>query len=195
MSIPHVIEQTAKGHERVYDLYSRLLKDRVIFIRGEFDQLMADAIVAQLLFLESVDPDEEIRIYINSPGGSVTAMFAIHDVMEYISCDIRTVAYGQAASAASFILMAGTKGKRMALPNSEIMIHEMAGGFKGKAKDMKNQWENIEKLDEKLNKLLAKFTGQPLRKIKKDVKLDKYMSAKEAVDYGIIDEVLVKRGK
>ena len=195
MSTPFVIEKGSGGQERVYDLYSRMLKDRVIFIRGEFSSDMADAVIAQLLFLESVDSDEEIRMYINSVGGSVDAMFAIFDVMRYIKCDVRTVAYGQAASAASFILMAGTKGKRMALPNTDIMIHELAGGFQGKAKDMKNKWNYLAKIDKKLNEHLSKFTGQPLEKIEEDIKLDHHMSAEDAVEYGIIDKVLNKRGE
>jgi ATP-dependent Clp protease protease subunit len=193
-SIPYVIEKGPKDQERSYDLYSRMLKDRIIFIKGEFDQHMADAVVAQLLFLESQDPDADIMIYINSPGGSVTAMFAIYDVMQYIKCDIVTIAYGMAASAASMILMAGTKGKRYALPSASIMIHEMAGGFSGKAKDMRNQWENLDKLDKKLNKMISDFTGQKLKKVEKDVKLDYYMSSEEAVEYGIIDKVHFKRG-
>lgn len=195
MTIPYVIEKGPKDQERSYDLYSRMLKDRIIFIKGEFDQYMADAVVAQLLFLESQDPDSDIMIYINSPGGSVTAMFAIYDVMTYIKCDIVTIAYGQAASAASMILMAGTKGKRYALPNASIMIHEMASGFSGKAKDMRNQWENLDKLDKKLNNMISDFTGQSLDKVEKDVKLDFYMTADEALEYGIIDKVHSKRGE
>jgi ATP-dependent Clp protease protease subunit len=195
MSIPYVIEKGANDQERSYDLYSRMLKDRVVFIRGEVEPNMADAIVAQLLFLEMDDPDEEIRIYINSPGGQIKAMFAIYDVMQYISCDIRTVAYGQAASAASFILAAGTKGKRMALPNTDIMIHELAGGFSGKSKDMRNEWQQLEKSEKKLNNYLSEFTGQPLEKIEKDVKLDFHMSPEEALEYGIIDKVLHQRGE
>jgi ATP-dependent Clp protease protease subunit len=193
MSIPYVIEKGPKDTERVYDLYSRMLKDRIIFIRGEFGEQMADAVVAQLLFLESADAEEDIMMYINSPGGSINAMFAIHDVMKYIQCDICTVAYGIAASAASFILMAGTKGKRFALPNTDVMIHEMAAGIQGKAKDMRNRWEHLDKLDHKLNKYLSEYTGQPLKKVEKDVKLDFYMSAEEAVEYGIIDKVHYSR--
>jgi ATP-dependent Clp protease protease subunit len=193
MSVPYVIEKGPKDQERVYDLFSRMLKDRIIFIKGEFNDAMADTVVAQLLFLESADPDSDIYMYINSPGGCINSMFAIHDVMQYISCDVCTLAYGKAASAASFILMAGAKGKRMALPNTEIMIHELSAGYAGKAKDMRNQWQNIEKLDKKLNKYLSKYTGQPVKKVEKDVKLDYYMSADEAMKYGIIDKVYDKR--
>lgn len=195
MNIPYVIEKGPKDSERMYDLYSRLLKDRIIFIRGEFTSEMADIIVPQLLFLESADSDKDIYMYINSPGGSIDAMYAIHDVMQYINCDVCTMAYGQAASAASFILMAGTKGKRAALPNTEIMIHEMAAGIQGKAKDMRNRWKTLDRLDKKLNQDLAKYTGQPLKKIEKDVKLDHYMTAEEAKEYGIIDKVHYKRGE
>lgn len=195
MSIPYVIESGSEGQERTYDLYSRMMKDRVVFVKGTVTSDMADAIVAQLLFLESMDPKEEIRMYINSPGGEVKAMFAMYDVMNYISCDVRTVAYGQAASAGSFILMAGTKGKRMALPNTDIMIHEMSGGIVGKAKDIRNEYKTLDKLDKKINKYLASFTGKTVKRIEKDTKLDYHMSADEALEYGIIDEVLVKRGE
>ena len=194
MSIPYVIEKGPKDQERVYDLYSRMLKDRIVFIKGPFTQEMADAIVAQLLFLESSDSEADINMYINSPGGSVGAMFAIYDVMNYIKCDVATIAYGQAASAGSLILMAGTKGKRMALPSSTVMIHEMAAGFEGKAKDMRNSWQHLDKVDKKLNKLISDLTGQKLKKVEEDVKLDYYMSAQEALEYGIIDKVLEKRG-
>lgn len=194
MNVPYVIEKGPKDTERMYDLYSRLLKDRIIFLRGEFSDEMADIVVPQLLFLESADPEKDIFMYINSGGGSITAMYAIHDAMQYIKPDVCTLAYGHAASAASFILMAGAKGKRFALPNTEIMIHEMAAGFQGKAKDMRNTWKNLDKLDQKLNADLAKYTGQPLKKIEKDVKLDHFMSAEEAVEYGIIDAVHYKRG-
>lgn len=195
MGIPYVIEKGPKDTERMYDLYSRMLKDRIIFIRGEFTSELADIVVPQLLFLESADPDKDIYMYINSPGGSVNAMYAINDVMQYIKCDVCTMAYGQAASAASFILMAGTKGKRAALPNTEIMIHEMAGGIQGKAKDLHNDYKKLAKLDKKLNKHLSEFTGQPLKKIEKDVKLDFWMNPEEAKEYGIIDKVHYKRGE
>lgn len=195
MGIPYVIEKGPKDSERSYDLYSRMLKDRIIFIRGEFSNEMADIVVPQLLFLETNDPDKDIYMYINSPGGSIDAMYAIHDVMQYIKCDVCTMAYGHAASAAAFILMAGTKGKRAALPNTEIMIHEMAGGLQGKAKDMRNRWKTLDRLDTKLNKDLAKYTGQPLKKVEKDVRLDFYMDAEEAKEYGIIDKVHYKRGE
>lgn len=195
MGIPYVIEKGPKDSERSYDLYSRMLKDRIIFIRGDFTDELADIIVPQLLFLESADPDKDIYMYINSGGGSINAMFAIYDVMQYIKCDVCTLAYGMAASAAAFILMAGTKGKRSALPNTNIMIHEMAAGIQGKAKDMRNDWKRLDKLDKKLNKYLSDMTGQPLKKIEKDVILDCWMSPEEAVEYGIIDKVHYKRGE
>lgn len=193
MSIPYVIEKGVNNQERVYDLYSRMLKDRIIFIKGSFNQDMADAVVAQLLFLESADSESDIFMYINSPGGSISAMLAIHDVMNYIKCNVSTIAYGTAASAAALILMAGTKGKRLALPNTNIMIHEMAAGFEGKAKDMDNQWQHLSKTHKKLNKMISEFTGQKLSRVEKDVKLDYYMSSDEALKYGIIDKILAKR--
>jgi ATP-dependent Clp protease protease subunit len=195
MNIPYVIEKGPKDSERVYDLYSRLLKDRIIFIRGEFNSDMADIVVPQLLFLESADPDKDIFMYINSPGGSITAMYAIHDVMQYIKCDVCTLAYGMAASAASFILAAGTKGKRFALPNTDIMIHELATGLQGKAKDVHNDYKKMAKLDKKLNKHLSEFTGKTVKQIEKDVKLDFWMNPEEAMDYGLIDKVHYKRGE
>lgn len=195
MNIPYVIEKGPKDQERMYDLYSRMMKDRIVFIRGDFTDEMADIIVPQLLFLESSDPDKDIYMYINSGGGAIRAMYAIHDVMNYIKCDVNTVAYGTAASAAAFILAAGTKGKRFALPNTEIMIHELAGGLQGKAKDLHNDYKKISKLESKLNIHLSEFTGQPLEQIEKDVKLDYWMDPEEAVDYGLIDKVHYHRGE
>lgn len=193
MSVPYVIEKGPKDQERMYDLYSRLLKDRIIFIKGEFRAEMSDAVVAQLLFLESSDPDEDIYMYINSPGGELTSLYAIYDVMEYIKPDIVTVGMGQCASAASFILAAGTKGKRFALPNTEVMIHEFSGGMQGKAQDMFNRLEHSKKLWEKMAKHYVEFTGQKLAKIKKDMSRDYFMTAEEAKEYGLIDEIHAKR--
>ena len=193
MSVPYVIEQGPKDQERMYDLYSRMLKDRIIFIKGEFNQDMADSVVAQLLFLESSDNEKDIYMYINSPGGHVTALYAIYDVMTYIKPDIVTVGMGQCASAASFILAAGTKGKRFALPNTEIMIHELAGGVQGKAQDMFQRLEHTKKLWEKMAKHYVEFTGQRLAKVKKDMSRDHFMSAEEAKEYGLIDEIHAKR--
>jgi ATP-dependent Clp protease protease subunit len=189
MSIPYVIEKGPKDQERVYDLYSRMLKDRIIFIKGLFEQNMADAVVAQLLFLESADAEEDIRMYINSPGGELSAMYAIFDTMQYIKCDIVTVGMGQCASAASFILAAGTKGKRHALPNTDIMIHELSAGTQGKAGDIRNYVKHMEGRYEKMAKHYVGFTGQRLSKVKKDMEIDYFMSADEAKEYGLIDEV------
>ncbi len=191
--LPHVIERDEKHGERAYDLYSRLLKDRIIFISGEFDNELADNVVAQLLFLEANDKDADIYMYINSPGGSMYAMYAIFDTMHYIKPDIVTVGYGLVASAASFILAAGTKGKRNALPHIDIMIHELAAGFKGKAKDIMNETKNIEKWHRRFIKELAELTGQSEEVIENDTKLDKYMSAEEALEYGIIDAIHARR--
>mgnify|MGYP000229742908 CR=1 FL=1 len=193
MTVPYVIEQGPKDQERMYDLYSRLLKDRIIFIKGTFEQSMADTTVAQLLFLESADPDADIYMYINSPGGVITSMYAIYDVMQYIRPDIVTVGMGQCASAASFILAAGTKGKRFALPNTDIMIHELSGGTEGKAQDMFNRMEHTKKLWDKMAHHYVEFTGQTLAKIKKDMARDFFMSAEEAKGYGLIDEIHAKR--
>lgn len=194
MSVPYVIEKGKGNQERVYDLFSRLLKDRIIFIKGPFDQQMADAVIAQLLYLESVDNESDIYMYINSPGGVVTAMYAIYDVMQYIKPDIVTVGMGQCASAASFILAAGTKGKRYALPNAEIMIHEFSGGNEGKAQDIFLAVEHQKKLWEKMAKHYVEFTGQKMVKVKKDMSRDHFMSAEEAMKYGLIDEIHEKRG-
>jgi ATP-dependent Clp protease protease subunit len=190
---PYVIEEGQNGQEKVYDIYSRMLKDRVVFIRGEFNPELADLITAQLLFLESQDKDKDIYMYINSPGGMVTSMFSIFDTMRYIKPDVCTIAYGDAASAASFILSSATKGKRFALPNSQIMIHELSGGHQGKFHDMKNSFEHTEKLYAKMAEYYVEFTGQGLDKIKDDMKRDFYMSAEEAKEYGLIDGVYTGR--
>ena len=191
--MPYVIERGPKNEERTYDLPSRMLKDRIIFVRGIFCPDMADSVVAQLLFLETSDPDEDIRMYINSPGGEISAMYAIYDTMNYIKAPITTIAMGTCASAASFILAAGAKGKRFALPNCEVMIHELSGGQGGKFNEIKNAYEHTIKLYEKMAKHYVEFTGQKLSKIKQDMQRDFYMSSEEAKAYGLIDEVLYKR--
>ena len=190
--IPMVVEQTNRG-ERAYDIYSRLLQDRIIFLGGEIYDQVADLVVAQMLFLEAKDPDKDIQLYINSPGGSVTAGLAIYDTMQYIKCDVSTICIGLAASMGAFLLAAGTKGKRFALPNSEIMIHQPIGGTRGPASDIKIHAEQILKLKRRLNEILSERTGQPLEKIEKDTDRDFFMSAHEAKDYGIVDEVIVSR--
>ncbi|MDO5725161.1 MAG: ATP-dependent Clp endopeptidase proteolytic subunit ClpP [Tissierellia bacterium] len=190
--IPMVVEQTHYG-ERSYDIYSRLLKDRIIFIGEEITDMMANIIVAQLLFLEAEDPEKDIQVYINSPGGSVTAGFAIYDTMQYVKPDISTICIGQAASMGAFLLAAGTKGKRYALPNADIMIHQPLGGARGQATDIKIQAEKILQIRERLEKILAKRTGQTLKRIAKDTERDYYMTAEEAVDYGLIDKVVVSK--
>ena len=191
--IPFVIEKNDKDGERAYDLYSRLLKDRIIFVTATFDQDMSDAIVAQLLFLEADDPDKEIYMYINSPGGRVTSMYSIYDTMKYVKPDIVTIGYGQCCSAGSFILAAGTKGKRYALPNTDIMIHELSSGTEGKMHDMRSRFAHTEKLYDKMAKHYVEMTGQRLNKIKKDMEIDHWLSAEEAKKYGIIDKVEYKR--
>jgi ATP-dependent Clp protease protease subunit len=191
--LPYAIERDEKHGEKAYDLYSRLLKDRIIFIGGEFDDDLADNVVAQLLFLEANDSNEDIYIYINSPGGSMYAMYAIYDTMQYVKPDIVTVGYGFVASAASFILAAGTKGKRNALPHTDIMIHELAAGFKGKAKDILNETKKIERWHHRFIKEMAELTGQSEETIETDTKLDKYMTAPEALEYGVIDAVHARR--
>lgn len=187
--IPYVIEQTGQG-ERTYDIYSRLLKDRILFISGEIDSHMADVVIAQLLFLNSEDKDKDISIYINSPGGSVTAGLAIFDTMRHINAPVYTICVGQAASMGAFLLSAGEKGKRFALPNSEIMIHQPLGGVSGQAEDIKIHAENILKIRSKLNKILAENTGQPISIIEKDTDRDNFMTAQEAAEYGIVDMVI-----
>jgi len=186
--VPYVIEQTSRG-ERSYDIFSRLLKDRIIFLGEEVNDVSANLIVAQMLFLESEDPSKDIRLYINSPGGSVTAGWAIYDTMQYVKCDVSTVCIGMAASMGAFLLAGGTKGKRFALPNSEIMIHQPSGGAQGQATDIKIVADRIQNTKRKLNEHLATNTGQPLEVIARDVERDYYMSAEEAKIYGIVDEV------
>ena len=190
--VPYVVEQTGKG-ERSYDIYSRLLEDRIIFLTGEINDAVADAIVAQLIYLEGKDPNKDICLYINSPGGSVTAGMAIYDTMNYIKCDVSTICVGMAASMGAFLLSSGAKGKRYALPNSEIMIHQPLGGAQGQASDIKIQAEHILKIKDRLNRIIAKNTSQPLEKVEKDVDRDYYMSAQEALEYGIVDRIFDKR--
>jgi len=187
--IPTVIEKTNYG-ERAYDIYSRLLKDRIIFLGTEIDDHVANLVIAQLLFLESEDSTKDIKLYINSPGGSVSAGFAIYDTMQYIKPDVTTICVGLAASMGAFLLASGAKGKRFALPNAKIMIHQVMGGARGQAADIKIQAEEILKVRENLNKILAKHTGQPLKKVEKDTDRDYYMTADEAKSYGIIDKII-----
>ena len=190
--VPYVVEQTSKG-ERSYDIFSRLLKDRIIFIGDEITDATASVVVAQLLFLESEDPDKDIHIYINSPGGSVTAGMAIYDTMKYIKPDVSTICVGMAASMGAFLLAAGTKGKRYALPNAEIMIHQPLGGAKGQASDVKIHAEFLLKTRDKLNKILSENTGKPLEQIEKDTDRDNFMIAEEAMEYGLIDKVMERK--
>lgn len=190
--IPYVIEQTSRG-ERSYDIYSRLLKDRIIFLGEEVTDVSANLIVSQLLFLESEDPGKDISLYINSPGGSVTAGMAIYDTMQYIKCDVSTICMGMAASMGAFLLAGGTKGKRIALPNSTIMIHQPSGGAQGQATDIKIVAEQILKTRQKLNEILAANTGKPLEVIAQDTERDNYMTAEEAKEYGIVDRVITSR--
>ena len=187
--IPYVIEQTSRG-ERSYDIYSRLLKERIIFLGEEVSDASASVVIAQLLFLEGEDPEKDIHLYINSPGGSVTAGMAIYDTMQYIKCDVSTICIGMAASMGSFLLAGGAKGKRFALPNSEIMIHQPSGGAKGQATEIKIVAEHILKTRQKLNEILAQNTGQSLERIEIDTERDNFMSAKEAKEYGLVDEVI-----
>ena len=190
--VPYVIEQTSRG-ERSYDIYSRLLKDRIIFLGEEVTDVSASVIVAQLLFLEAEDPEKDIHLYINSPGGSVTAGMAIYDTMQYIKCDIETICIGMAASMGSFLFTGGTKGKRLALPNSEIMIHQPLGGAQGQATEIQIAADHILKTRQKLNQILAENTGQPLEVINADTERDNFMTAEEAKAYGLIDEVIKSR--
>ena len=190
--VPYVIEQTSRG-ERSYDIYSRLLKDRIIFLGEEVTDVTASIVVAQLLFLEAEDPEKDIQLYINSPGGSVTAGLAIYDTMQYIKCDGATICIGMAASMGSFLLAGGAKGKRMALPNSEILIHQPLGGAQGQATEIEIAARHIASTKEKLNKILAANTGQPLEKIYADTDRDNWMSANEAMEYGLIDRVISQR--
>ena len=190
--IPMVVDQTSRG-ERAYDIYSRLLKDRVIFLSGEVEDNMANLIVAQLLFLESEDPDKDINLYINSPGGSVTAGMAIYDTMQFIKPDVRTLCVGQACSMGAFLLAGGAAGKRGALPHARVMIHQPLGGFRGQASDIQIHAQEILKIKGTLNERLAFHTGQPIETIEKDTDRDNFMSAEEAKNYGLIDKVLTKR--
>ncbi len=190
--VPVVVEQTARG-ERSYDIYSRLLKDRIIFIDDEITDATASLVVAQLLFLESEDPDKDINVYINSPGGVITAGMAIYDTMQYIKPDVSTICVGMAASMAAFLLSAGTKGKRYVLPNAEVMIHQPSGGTQGQAEDIKIAAEHILKIRGKMNRIMAANTGQPLEKIEADTDRDNYLDAEEAVAYGLADKVVEKR--
>lgn len=190
--VPYVVEQTSRG-ERSYDIYSRLLNDRIIVLSDEVNDTTASLVVAQLLFLESENPDKDIQLYINSPGGSVSAGFAIFDTMNFVKCDVSTICIGMAASMGAFLLAAGTKGKRFALPNSEIMIHQPLGGAQGQASDIKIHADHIIQTREKLNRILSERTGQPLETIMKDTDRDNFMSAQQAVEYGLIDKVMTNR--
>ena len=191
--VPYVVEQTSRGGERSYDIYSRLLKERIIFLADEVNDQTASLVVAQLLFLESEDPNKDIQLYINSPGGSVTAGMAIYDTMNYIKCDVSTICIGMAASMGAFLLSSGAKGKRLALPNAEVMIHQPSGGAKGQATEIQIVAENILKTKNRLNEILAKNTGQDYEKVVEDTERDNFMSAEEAKAYGLIDEIVVSR--
>lgn len=190
--IPYIVEQTARG-ERSFDIYSRLLEDRIVFLSGEIDDAVANTVVAQLIYLEAKDPSKDINLYINSPGGSVSAGLAIYDTMNYIKCDVSTICIGMAASMGAFLLSSGTKGKRFALPNSEIMIHQPLGGAQGQASDIKIVADHILKTKQKLNRILAANSGKSIEQIEADTDRDNYLSAQEALDYGLIDKVFVKR--
>ena len=190
--VPYVVEQTSRG-ERSYDIFSRLLNDRIIFLTDEINDTTANLVVAQLLSIESVDPDKDIYLYINSPGGSVTAGMAIYDTMNYIKCDVSTTCIGLAASMGAFLLSSGAKGKRYALPNSEIMIHQPLGGFQGQATDIKIHADNILRIKADLNRILSENTGKPLKVIEKDTDRDNFMTAAAACEYGLIDKVVTKR--
>ena len=190
--VPYVVEQTGHG-ERSYDIFSRLLKDRIIFLSDEVNDTTASLVVAQLLFLEGEDPDKDINLYINSPGGSITAGMAIYDTMQYIKCDVSTICVGMAASMGAFLLTAGAKGKRIALPNSEIMIHQPLGGTRGQATDIKIHADRIIKMREKLNQIMSERSGQPIDVITKDTERDNFMTAQQALEYGLIDKVIEKR--
>ena len=191
--IPMVVEQTSKG-ERSYDIYSRLLKDRIIMLNGEVNDDSANLIVSQLLFLAAEDPEKDIQLYINSPGGAITAGMAIYDTMQYIKCDVSTICIGLAASMGAFLLAGGTKGKRFALPNAEIMIHQPLGGARGQATDIQITAEHILKTKERMNKMLSQFTGQDIETIKNDTERDNWKTAEEAAEYGLIDKVIVNGG-
>ena len=190
--IPYVVEQTNRG-ERSYDIFSRLLKDRIVFLGGEIDDDTANLVVAQMLFLEMEDPDQDIMLYINSPGGSVTAGMAIYDTMRYLRCEVSTLCIGMAASMGAFLLAAGAKGKRKALPNAEIMIHQPSGGAQGQATDIAIHAEQILRVKRKMNEILSNNTGKPLEQLEKDVERDHFMTAEEALSYGLIDEIIAPR--
>ena len=190
--IPYVVEQSNKG-ERTYDIYSRLLEDRIIMLSGEIDDAVANTIVAQLIYLEGKDPEKDICLYINSPGGSVSAGLAIYDTMNYVKCDVSTICIGLAASMGAFLLSSGKKGKRFALPNSEIMIHQPLGGAQGQASDIKIQADHILKIKQKLNKILSENTGKPIEQIEKDTDRDNYLSSEDALEYGLIDKIYYHR--
>lgn len=189
MLIPYVVDQTGNG-ERSYDIYSRLLEDRIVFISGEIDDATANTVVAQLIYLEAKNPEKDICVYINSPGGSVTAGMAIYDTMQYVKCDVSTICVGLAASMGAFLLAAGTKGKRFCLPNSEVMIHQPLGGAQGQASDIEITAKHIIKTKKKMIEMLSKNTGQPVKKVEKDVDRDYFMTADEAVEYGLVDKVI-----
>jgi ATP-dependent Clp protease protease subunit len=190
--IPYVIEQTNRG-ERSYDIYSRLLKDRIVFVTGEIEDNMANAIVAQLLFLEMDDPDKDINLYINSPGGVITSGMAIYDTMQYVKCEVSTLCIGMAASMGSFLLAAGTKGKRAVLPNAEVMIHQPSGGARGQATDIVIHAVHIQRTKRRMNEIMAARTGQPLAKVEQDMERDKFLTADEALAYGIVDKIVPAR--
>ncbi len=190
--VPYVIEQTSRG-ERSYDIFSRLLNDRIIMLNDQVDNTTASLIIAQMLFLEGQDPDKDISFYINSPGGSVSAGMAIYDTMQYIKCDVSTICVGMAASMGAFLLAAGAKGKRYALPNSEIMIHQPLGSAEGQASDILIHAKHIEKIRENINSILSDVTGRPIEEIRRDTERDNFMSAQEAADYGLVDKVITKR--
>jgi len=193
--VPMVIEQTSRGYERAYDIYSRLLKDRIIFIGTPIDDNVANLIIAQMLFLQMEDVAKDINVYINTPGGSVTAGLAIYDTMQFVKCDVATYCVGQASSMGAVLLCAGTKGKRHALPNSRIMIHQPWGGIQGAAEDISRQAKEILKMRDKINEILARHTGQQLERVQKDTDRDYFMSAQESKDYGLIDEVIAEKKK
>ena len=190
--IPYVVERTSTG-ERSYDLYSRLLEDRIIFLSGEIDDAVANTVVAQLIYLEGKEPGKDINLYINSPGGSVTSGMAIYDTMNYVKCDVSTICLGMAASMAAFLLSSGTPGKRLALPNSEIMIHQPLGGAQGQATDIKIHAEHIIRIRERMNRLLSEQTGRPYEEICRDTERDNFLTAQQALEYGLVDKVVEKR--
>lgn len=192
--VPYVVEQTGRG-ERSYDIFSRLLNDRIIMLSDEVNDTTASLVVAQLIYLEGQDPDKDIDLYINSPGGSISAGMAIYDTMQFIKCDVSTICIGMAASMGSFLLAAGTKGKRKALPNSEIMIHQPSGGSRGQASDIKIQADHILFIRGRMNKILSEMTGQPIETIERDTDRDNFMTAEAAKNYGIIDQIIAKRGQ